>query len=98
MYGFSPPEEAVPTLFAPSVEIALTFFRRTEEEEGVALTLFTAAEEGAVTTFFAPVEGSASSFFAPVAGVGQKQFSSRTSCCPLWTSRRGSRNVNAPAD
>src|SRR5580693_2508118 len=96
MYGFFPPEEAVPTLFAPSVEIALAFFRRAEEE--VALTLFTAAEEGAVPTFFAPVEGSASSFFAPVAGLGKKKFSSSTSCCPVWTSRRGSRNVNAPAD
>src|SRR2546429_9003459 len=94
MYGFFPPEEAVPALFAPSVEIALTFFRRAEEE--VAPTLFTAAEEGAAPTFFARVEGDASSFFALVGGVGKKKFSSRTSCCPVWVWRRGSRNVNAP--
>src|ERR1700738_2055773 len=96
MYGFFPPEEAVPTLFAPSVEIALTFFRRAEEE--VAITLFTAAEEGAALTVFAPVEGDVSFLFAPVGGVGKKKFSSRTSCCPVWTSRCGSRNDNAPAD
>src|SRR6476646_6367786 len=95
MYGFFPPEEAVPTLFAPSVEIALTFFRRAEEE--VALTLFTAAEGEAAPTVFAPVEGAASSFFAPVAGVGKKKFSSRTSCCPVWTSSRESWTDNAPA-
>src|SRR6202030_2762437 len=96
MYGFVPPEDAVLTLFPPAFEIALTFFRRAEEK--VALTLSTAAEGEASLTAFAPVEGNASSFFAPVAGVGKKKFSSRTSCCPVWTSSRGSRNVNAPAD
>src|SRR6202035_3484056 len=94
MYGFFPPEEAVPTLFA--VEIALTFFRRAEEV--VAILLSTAAEGKAAPTVFAPVEGGAWSFFAPVAGGGKKKFSSRTSCCPVWTSRRGSWNDTAPAD
>src|SRR5579872_1842196 len=112
MYGFFPPEEAVLTLFVLFEETALTFFRRAEAElalglftataagaeEDVATTLFAALGEEAAPTVFAPVEGDASSFFAPVAGVGKKKFSSSTSCCPVWTSRRGSRNVSAPAD
>src|SRR6202043_1103355 len=95
MYGFFPPEEAVPTLFASWVEIALTFFTRAEEV--VAILLSTAAEGKAAPTVFAPVEGGASSFFAPVAGGGKKKFSSRTSCCPGWTSSLGCWNDNAPA-
>src|SRR5437016_1423573 len=85
MYGFFPPEEAVPALFAPSVEIALTFFRRAEEE--VAPTLFTAAEEGAAPTFFAPVEGDVSSFFALVGGVGKKKFQRCTNHGAIATKR-----------
>jgi hypothetical protein len=94
MYGFFPPEEAVLTLLLE--EARLTFFIRAEEE--VVLTLFTAAEGEAAPTVFAPVEGGAASLFAPVAGVGKKKFSSSTSCCPVWTWRLGSWNVNAPAD
>src|SRR5579871_3692677 len=112
MYGFFPPEEAVPTLIVLFEETALTFFRRTEEEftlglfrataagaeEDVALTLFRAAGTEAAPTVFVPVEGDASSCFAPAVGGGKKKFSSSTSCCPVWTSRCGSRKDNAPAD
>src|ERR1700747_2150862 len=60
MYGFFPPEEAVPTVFAPWEENTLMFFRRAEEE--LALCLFTVAaeeteEEAAVTLFTAAVAG-----------------------------------------
>src|SRR5579864_7811268 len=98
MYGFFPPEEAVPMPFEPSEKIALTFFRRPEEEfeltlfavaaaeEEVATTLFAALGEEGGPTVFALGEGAASSFFAPAGAVGKKKFSSRTSCCPVWTS------------
>ena len=35
MYGFFPPEEAVPTLLALLEETALTFFTRAEEEDAL---------------------------------------------------------------
>src|SRR5215472_1186133 len=81
-------------------EAAVTLFTAAGAgaEEELATTLFAALGEDAAPTVVAPVEGDASSFLAPVGAGGKKKFSSRTSCCPVWVSRRGSRNVKAPAD
>ena len=78
--------------FAGSYQTVKRFARNLRGPQGpeAAGIIFTAAGEGAASTFFAPVEGGASSFFAPVGGVGKKKFSSSTSCCPVWTWRRGS--------